>query len=151
VEKRFKVDDAVGAVAVHGYCGFLALVIAGFMMWGYPAAPPIDGDHALFTNAEGWPIVNPLGQLIGAIIMFVVLGFLPTYGVAKLLDKFGLLRVPREIELAGLDANSYGDAYPDFAVADEADLAASVPAPRTSDEELASVAGGGTAREDRSS
>jgi ammonia channel protein AmtB len=38
VERRFKIDDAVGAVAVHGYAGFFGTVIAGFILWGYPAA-----------------------------------------------------------------------------------------------------------------
>ena len=27
VERRFKIDDAVGAVAVHGYAGFLGVVV----------------------------------------------------------------------------------------------------------------------------
>ncbi|MGI9408272.1 MAG: ammonium transporter, partial [Hyphomicrobiaceae bacterium] len=39
VERRFKVDDAVGAVAVHGYAGFLGLIICGFVLWGYPSSP----------------------------------------------------------------------------------------------------------------
>ena len=39
VEKRFKIDDAVGAVAVHGYAGFFGVIIAGFMLWGIPASP----------------------------------------------------------------------------------------------------------------
>ena len=31
VERRFKIDDAVGAVAVHGYAGVAGLVICGFV------------------------------------------------------------------------------------------------------------------------
>ena len=31
VERKFKIDDAVGAVAVHGYAGFVGLVICGFV------------------------------------------------------------------------------------------------------------------------
>ncbi len=38
VENRFKIDDAVGAVAVHGYAGVFGLVVCGFMLWGYPAS-----------------------------------------------------------------------------------------------------------------
>jgi ammonia channel protein AmtB len=44
--------------------------------------------------------------------MFFVLGFLPVYVVAKILDAFGILRVSKEMELAGLDKHDYGDAYP---------------------------------------
>ncbi|HXV25061.1 MAG TPA: ammonium transporter, partial [Alphaproteobacteria bacterium] len=33
----------------------------------------------------------------------VVLGFIPTYIVCLILNAVGMLRVPREVELAGLD------------------------------------------------
>ncbi len=92
VERTFKIDDAVGAVAVHGYAGFAGLVIAGFMLWGYPSSP-----------YEGYAAINPLGNTIGAVIMFFVLGFIPAWIVAKILNGMGLLRVPREVELMGLD------------------------------------------------
>jgi ammonia channel protein AmtB len=118
VERRFRIDDAVGAVAVHGYAGFFGTVLAGFLLWGYPAAAPVEGVRAWFTTAEGFPAVNPLGNLLGAMIMFGVLGFLPAFGVAKLLDAVGLLRVPRAVEVSGLDTYSHGDAYPYFAPAD---------------------------------
>ena len=41
--------------------------------------------------------------LIVAIIMFGVLGFLPGWILAKILHGMGKLRIPREVELAGLD------------------------------------------------
>ena len=91
-ERKFKIDDAVGAVAVHGYAGVIGLVICGFVLWGYPSSP-----------YEGYATVNPLGNTIGAIIMFFVLGFVPAWIVSKILDGMGLLRVPREVELMGLD------------------------------------------------
>ena len=47
--------------------------------------------------------INPLGQFLGAIIMFGVLGMLPGYIIAKVLNGMGKLRIPREVELAGLD------------------------------------------------
>ena len=92
VENKFKIDDAVGAVAVHGYAGVVGLVIAGFVLWGHPSSP-----------YEGYAAINPLGQIAGAIIMFGVLGFLPGYVASKILNAFGLLRIPKEIELLGLD------------------------------------------------
>lgn len=96
VERRFKIDDAVGAVAVHGYGGFLGVVIAGFMLWGQPSSP-----------YEGYAAINPLGNFVGACIMFL-LGFIPTWILAKILNSAGMLRVPRKVELEGLDfaANS---------------------------------------------
>ena len=92
VENKFKIDDAVGAVAVHGYAGVVGLVIAGFVLWGHPSSP-----------YDGYASINPLGQIAGAIIMFGVLGFLPGYVASKILNSFGLLRIPKEIELLGLD------------------------------------------------
>ena len=35
--------------------------------------------------------------------MFVVLGFIPCYLLAWLLKRAGVLRIPRSVELAGLD------------------------------------------------
>ena len=92
VENRFKIDDAVGAVAVHGYAGFIGLVICGFVLWGHPS-----------STYEGYATISPWGQFIGAIIMFGVLGFLPGWIAARILAAFGLLRIPKEVELLGLD------------------------------------------------
>ena len=52
---------------------------------------------------QPWARVTPWGQFIGAIIMFWVLGFIPGYILSWILKSFGVLRVPREVELAGLD------------------------------------------------
>jgi ammonia channel protein AmtB len=95
VERRFKLDDAVGAVAVHGYAGFIGLVIAGFVLWGQPSSP-----------YEGYAAINPIGMFVGAIIMFGVLGFLPGWVMSLILNSAGLLRVPRKVELEGLDFES---------------------------------------------
>ena len=92
VERKFKIDDAVGAVAVHGYSGVVGLIIAGFVLWGAPSSP-----------YDGYAAVNSLGQLIGAVIMFGLLGFLPGWGLAKIQQAAGVLRIPREVELQGLD------------------------------------------------
>ena len=100
VERTFKVDDAVGAVAVHGYAGFFGLIVAGFMLWGHPASP-----------YEGAAVITPWGQFAGAIIMFWVLGFLPAWILSKIINAFGLLRIPPELEIAGLDLADFQDRY----------------------------------------
>jgi ammonium transporter, Amt family len=92
VERTFKIDDAVGAVAVHGYSGFLGVVAAGFILWGAPSSP-----------YEGYAAISPIGNTIGAVIMFFVLGFIPALILSLILNTFGLLRVPREAEIMGLD------------------------------------------------
>ena len=50
VERKFKIDDAVGAVAVHGYAGFIGLVICGFVLNGYPASGYSVGACLLYTS-----------------------------------------------------------------------------------------------------
>ena len=92
VERRFKIDDAVGAVAVHGYAGFIGVCLAGFMLWGAPSSP-----------YEGYATINPLGQFLGAVIMFFLLGFIPAFIVSKIMASFGILRMPERVELEGLD------------------------------------------------
>ena len=57
--------------------------------------------------------INPLGMIIGAIIMFGVLGFLPGWILAKILHGMGKLLIPREVELAGLDYNIMEQAQKD--------------------------------------
>lgn len=104
VERKFKVDDAVGAVAVHGYAGFYGVWIAGFVLWGYPAS--MNPDYAVIT---------PWGQFIGAVIMFGVLGFIPAYIMSLILNAMGVLRIPPRVELAGLDLAEYHGRYLDEA------------------------------------
>ena len=36
IEKNLRVDDAVGAVAVHGFCGFYGVFLVGIFAGGYP-------------------------------------------------------------------------------------------------------------------
>ena len=95
VERRFQIDDAVGAIAVHGYCGVIGVVLCGFTLWGYPSSP-----HAEYAA------ITPWGQAAGAVILFVVLGFVPAYAASWALRKAGMLRVPFEVERLGLDSES---------------------------------------------
>jgi ammonium transporter, Amt family len=92
VERTFKIDDAVGAVAVHGYCGTLGVIVAGFILWGAPSSP-----------YAGYAPISPLGNTIGALICFLALGFFPVLIISLVLKALGQLRVPREAELLGLD------------------------------------------------
>ena len=102
VEREYKIDDAVGAVAVHGYAGVAGLIICGFVLWGYPSSGY--GVGSMWVGTDYAPI-NPIGMTIGAVIMFGVLGLLPGWILAKILHAAGKLRIPRDVEIAGLDYN----------------------------------------------
>ena len=93
IEKKMRVDDVVGAVAVHGFSGFLGVFWVGVFAAGYPTG---------LNNVDS----SLWGQLIG-IATFLPLGFLSGYAASFVLRKLNLLRVPPEVELAGLDVVEY--------------------------------------------
>jgi ammonium transporter, Amt family len=93
IEKKARVDDVVGAVAVHGFSGFLGVFWVGVFAAGYPTG---------LNNVDS----SLWGQLIG-IATFLPLGFLSGYAASFVLRKLNLLRVPPEVELAGLDVVEY--------------------------------------------
>lgn len=101
IETKMRVDDAVGAVAVHGVAGFLGVILLGVFASGYPTG-------ALLVKT------SLLGQVVGLAAMFP-LAFLSGYGVSLILKKLNLLRVPAAVELEGLDVAEYGsDFFPEW-------------------------------------
>jgi Amt family ammonium transporter len=101
IEKKLRVDDAVGAVAVHGVCGFYGVFLVGIFAGGYPTG---------VNNVES----SMGGQLMG-MLAFLPLAFLPGYVISWILKKVNLLRVPPEVELEGLDLAEFGmDFFPEF-------------------------------------
>jgi len=80
--------------------GFAGLVICGFVLNGYPSSGYSVG---AMWDGSTYAAINPLGMFLGALIMFFVLGMFPGWIIAKVLNGMGKLRIPREVELAGLD------------------------------------------------
>ena len=107
IEKKMRVDDVVGAVAVHGFAGFMGMLWVGVFAAGYPTG---------LNNVDS----SIGGQLMG-MATFLPLGFLSATWRRSMLKKLNLLRVPPEVELAGLDVAEYSeDLYmPDHARATE--------------------------------
>jgi len=86
---RMGVDDSVGAVSVHGFAGTIGVLAVGILAAGYPNpgdAPP--------TSFEG--------QFVGLIVMMLC-GFIPGFGISFLLKMAGVLRVPDKAQEIGLD------------------------------------------------
>ena len=103
IEKKLKIDDAIGAASVHGVVGFWGTIVIG--LWG------VDGDAGLgIFNGGG--SAQLFAQLVGGLayaIWAVVLSFF-VFGVLKY--TMGL-RVSEEEEVAGLDISEHGSiAYP---------------------------------------
>lgn len=100
--ERRGIDDAVGAVAVHGVLGFWGLLAVGIAAQGYPA---MSGEAVITTSF--------IGQLIGGVVMGL-LGFVPGYTISWLLKVTGQLRVPAAAEILGLDKTKVpASAYPE--------------------------------------
>ncbi len=104
LEKR-GIDDAVGAVTVHGTIGLYGVVMLGIWGSGYPSLQGAAGDV---------PTINLMGQIIGAVVFFL-LGFVPGYVVSYVLKMFGMLRIPEGAELAGMDLVKVpAEGYPEW-------------------------------------
>ncbi len=87
---RMRVDDAVGAVAVHGFAGILGVMVVGIFATGYP-------------NVGEAPPVSFMGQLVGLVVALLC-GFIPGYFGSLALKSLGLLRIPDDAQEVGLDA-----------------------------------------------
>ena len=99
IEKKLKIDDAIGAASVHGVVGFWGTIVVG--LWG------IDGDGAAIGVFNGGGSAQLVAQLVGGlayVVWAVVLSFI-VFGILKY--TMGL-RVTEEEEVAGLDISEHG-------------------------------------------
>jgi len=100
IDKKFKIDDPVGAISVHGTCGFLGTVLVGIFA--------LDGG-LLYGGGASLLWVQTYGSL--AYILWAAFG---TFVVLFILKKTIGLRVPKEDEIEGLDITEHGlEAYPE--------------------------------------
>ena len=95
----FRIDDPIGAVAVHGFCGIWGTIAVGLFATGQYG---VDG---LFWGGDG---AKQLGiQVLGSAVVTVVAlaaGFALMFGIKR----FGLLRVSEAGELEGIDIHEHG-------------------------------------------
>ena len=107
IETKVRVDDAVGAVAVHGVCGFLG------MLWVGDVRRRLPDRHQQRRVVDRRP-ADGHGDLPAARLP-VAAG-----ASAWILKKLNVLRVPVAVELAGLDLVEYGTlVYPEIGVITE--------------------------------
>ena len=103
IEKKLKIDDAIGAVSVHGVVGVWGTIVIG--LWG------IDGDTGigLFNGGGTSQLgVQALGSLAYA-VWAIALSWIVLFTLKKTIG----LRVSQEVEEKGLDLAEHGTiAYP---------------------------------------
>lgn len=96
LEDILKIDDVVGAIPVHGFCG----------VWGTIAVALFIIPEKLQTT--GLSRIELLGvQALGCFAAFIW-AFGISWIILKILSKFNLMRVPKENEIIGLNISEHG-------------------------------------------
>jgi Amt family ammonium transporter len=120
IESRLKIDDPVGAIAVHGVCGTFGVLAVGLFANGSYGAgwngSDVEGVKGLF-----WGDAGQFGaQVLGAVVLWtVILGVAYTFfrvqdSLSRAMGKGGI-RSREADEIAGLDIPEMGvPAYPDL-------------------------------------
>jgi ammonium transporter, Amt family len=114
-----RIDDPIGAVPVHGMCGIWGTLSLGLFACGkYGATGPVAPDNSvalkglLYGGGGQLLLAQTLGSLIITTATFAV-----AYGVMRLVNATGTLRVSRAGELYGLDLHEHGiSAYPEYVI-----------------------------------
>ena len=103
IEKKLKIDDAIGAASVHGVAGFWGTIVIG--LWGIRGDDPI----GIFNGGTSDQLIVQLTGALSYMVWAVLLSFL-VFGILKI--TIGL-RVSEKEELEGLDMSEHGSlAYP---------------------------------------
>jgi Amt family ammonium transporter len=103
IEKKLKIDDAIGAASVHGVAGAWGTLVIG--LWGVDGETGIGLFNGGGASQFGVQAIGVLAYGVWAVALsFIVLGILKaTMG----------LRVSEEVEIEGLDISEHGSiAYP---------------------------------------
>jgi Amt family ammonium transporter len=103
IERTMKIDDAVGAISVHGVAGAWGTLVIG--LWG------VDGDTGIgLFNGGG---AAQLGAQAIGVLAYAFWAIVLSYVFLLVLKKTVGLRVSEKEELAGLDISEHGEiAYP---------------------------------------
>jgi Amt family ammonium transporter len=112
-----RIDDPIGAVPVHGFCGIWGTLSLGLFACGkFGATGPLGPDNSaplkgLFYGG-GFQVLT--AQLIGNAIITIAT-FIVALGLMYAVNAIGLLRVSEAGELEGLDIHEHGvPAYPEY-------------------------------------
>ncbi len=113
-----RIDDPIGAVPVHGFCGIWGTLSLGLFAANQYTAPISTGADPAATKLAGLFYGGGLklfeAQFIGSVII-TVSTFAVAMAMMYALKQMRLLRVSKEGELEGLDIHEHGiPAYPEY-------------------------------------
>ena len=106
LDQKLKIDDPVGAFAVHGANGFWGVLSLGLFADGTYG----DGWNGVAGTVKGLFYGDGkqfVAELIGGLTCFIFV-FVVMYAFFKLSDKIVKLRVPEAVEIGGLDIPEMG-------------------------------------------
>jgi Amt family ammonium transporter len=114
-----RIDDPIGAVPVHGFCGIWGTWSLGLFATGeFGATGPISPDVSAPLRGlfYGGGVQVLTAQVVGNLII-TVSTFAVAMGMMYLVHLTGTLRVSKEGELEGLDLHEHGiPAYPEYVI-----------------------------------
>jgi Amt family ammonium transporter len=117
VENVLKIDDPVGAIAVHGFCGSFGVLAVGIFSNGSYGGAWNGSDVAAVEGVVSGEWGQLGAQALGLLVIWtVILGV--AYAFFSIQNKLtkGGIRPTEEVELMGLDLAEMGVlAYPEFA------------------------------------
>jgi len=121
VVEWIRVDDPVGAVAVHGACGIFGTLSLGLFACGkYGAAGPMGADDSAGAVVKGLFYGGGSDQLVAQCIgsgVVTLATFAAGMALMYAVKATGTLRISKEEELEGLDISEHGGhAYPELHV-----------------------------------
>ena len=105
MKRLFGYDDALDAWGVHGVGGALGAILTG-----------VFASNAINSSAKGWLIDGNVHQMViqfydvAAVFVYCAVG---TFIILKVIDFVLGLRVPRDVEIEGLDINLHGETVHD--------------------------------------
>ncbi len=118
-----RIDDPIGAVPVHGFCGIWGTLSLGLFATGeFGASGPIAPDTSSLIKGlfYGGGMQVLTAQFIGSLII-TLSTFALGMGLMYLVNLTGTLRVSKEGEMEGLDLHEHGiPAYPEYVITQSA-------------------------------
>src|SRR5262249_2109031 len=115
--ERLRIDDPIGAVPVHGFCGIWGTLSLGLFACGkYGATGSLAPDNSAPLGGlfYGGGLTVLKAQAIGSLIITSAT-FAVALAVMYAVKAVGLLRISAEGEMHGLDLTEHGiSAYPEY-------------------------------------
>jgi Amt family ammonium transporter len=107
-----RIDDPVGAVAVHGFSGVWGTLCVGLFAtgaFGVPVGQGVDTTSKVTGLFYGGGLDQLKAQFIGSLVCVVVVGGFALV-MMYFLKSIGILRLSRDAELEGIDLSEHGTA-----------------------------------------